>query len=511
MKKLIISLFTLSVLFSGCDLDEDPPFLSEYDIYNDADNIRAALDAVYAGMVSYNNYGARHQFVSGLYSGYMVTRRGGQGLQSPDNALLASLTPTSGDGYSEGLWFGTYTVIARANNIIQNAAPVDTLSAPDPSDQMPENEDLLIINDVIGQAYFIRAFSYYNLIGLWGEVPLRLVPATSEDISLAKSSKVEIYGQIIRDCQQALKYMNGVAGDHYPKTYAANMLLAKVYMLMATDEVKIDETANYWQLAYDEAIKIKDKYKLIGSYENLFIDPTSDNNSESIFELQMSQSIENFLARDYGPRRYINGVSFGWLKVNADFYQLHFDQYPGDPRLTATYIYTYDGRPGGNAYPLNKKRDVFDNAHPTLFKFAIKNRNSTINFTNQNVVVFRYAELLLMLAEISNELNNGEQLGYVTEVLDRVGQTPPSAYSGNQEEFRAAIMREYQFELLGEGNDAINVRRRGYDWFKANIIDLHNNNPLFSSVVDVKLAEGEEVVMKLPIPSAEINSNSKIN
>ena len=116
-----------------------------------------------------------------------------------------------------------------------------------------------------------------------------------------------------------------------------------------------------------------------------------------------------------------------------------------------------------------------------------------------------------MLAEISNELGNGQQLGYVTEVLNRVGMTPHSGYLGSQEDFRMSIMNEYRYELLGEGEDSHNNRRRGYDYFLNNIILKHNNNLNFKPSVDINLNTDPLQVMSLPIPLIEINTNELIN
>ena len=115
-----------------------------------------------------------------------------------------------------------------------------------------------------------------------------------------------------------------------------------------------------------------------------------------------------------------------------------------------------------------------------------------------------------MLAEISNELQNGEQLGYVTEVLDRVGMSN-AAYLGDQSSFRDAIMREYRYELIGEGEDSNNNRRRGFDYFLTNTINKHNNNPIFSPKVDLLLSTDPMQVMQLPIPLSEINTNELID
>ena len=127
------------------------------------------------------------------------------------------------------------------------------------------------------------------------------------------------------------------------------------------------------------------------------------------------------------------------------------------------------------------------------------------------MIIYRYAELLLMLAEISNELQNGEQLGYVSEVLARVGLEPHPGYLSDQVAFRDAIMDEYRFELIGEGEDAHHNRRRGYDYFLENTILRHNENGNFNLNVDLTLNEDESAVMKLPIPLSEINTNQLIN
>ena len=117
-----------------------------------------------------------------------------------------------------------------------------------------------------------------------------------------------------------------------------------------------------------------------------------------------------------------------------------------------------------------------------------------------------------MLAEISNELQNGQQLGYITEVLDRAGINN-LAYSGlSQSDFTDRIMKEYRYELLGEGEDAHNNRRRGYDYFMDNVILPHNNNPSLNfASLDLTLSEDPEQVMFLPIPVREINTNELID
>jgi hypothetical protein len=310
--------------------------------------------------------------------------------------------------------------------------------------------------------------------------------------------------------------INGNTGAGYPRQYAANMLLAKVYMTLATNPSLREDglsEAQYWQMAYDEAILAYGQYSLVADYSSLFTDEF-ENSTESIFELQLAQDAANSqMGRNYTPFKYKLGQHFGWLQVHADVLLDHMATYPDDPRIDGSYIYEYNRADNGNLiqhYPAIANRNVFTKSHPFLFKFVEKDTQHSNQFGDQNLIIYRYADLLLMLAEISNELQNDQQLGYVTEVLDRVGMSN-DAYLGGQSSFRDAIMNEYRYELIGEGEDAHNNRRRGFDYFLTNTINKHNNNPIFSPNVDLTLSTDPNQVMKLPIPLTEINTNILIN
>ena len=81
-----------------------------------------------------------------------------------------------------------------------------------------------------------------------------------------------------------------------------------------------------------------------------------------------------------------------------------------------------------------------------------------------------------------------------------------------QATFRDSIMYEYQFELLGEGQDFFRVRRRGYAYFKEHVIDAHNNHPLydFSVARDVEYPDNDRIML-MPISQDEINANTAIS
>lgn len=502
----IIILSILCFAFTACDLDEDPIFLDGNAVYSDINIAKGALDGIYQALTS---YGAQEQriFVVNGFSGLFTTgKNGGNNVNNVNNANLYSLKPTY-DIDSQNTWSGLYAAIARCNGAIDN---VVTVAEPTSSDELG-------FNDIAGQAYFARAWSYFSLTRLWGDIPLWTTLPNNENLHLSKSTSKEIYAQVIEDAQMAINLMNGTTGEGYPKQYAANMLLAKVYMTLATSpDLREDgfSEMDYWQLAYDQAFQVYGQYSLVPDYSSLFTD-TNENSVESIWELQISQQAANSqMGRNFTPWKYKLGQHFGWFRVHADVYEHHVYNYPGDPRLDGTYLHSYNRADNGNpvtVYPSDPNRNSFNKAHPYLFKFTEKDTQHSNQYGDQNVIIYRYGELLIMLAEISNELNNGEQLGYINELLSRVGMTPQMGYYGSQDEFRNAVMYEYRFEVLGEGEDAHNNRRRGFDYFLNNTILFHNYNPLHNPAVDLTLSEDESQVMNLLIPLVEINSNNLID
>jgi hypothetical protein len=512
MSKLL-TLISFGFLILSCDLDENPPFLDDpVSLYNDVTSSEYARDGIYAAFTHYNAMEQR-MFVENGYSGLFTTRRGGNKLSSVWMNGVIKLNPNENVD-NQNTWVGLYRIVSRANAAIENS--IYDIDSDDSSQ--------LRINDVAGHAYFSRAYSYFSLTRLWGDIPVWTTLTTYDDIHRAKTPSKEVYTQIIEDAKQAKSLLNGSAGVGFPKAHAAKMLLAKVYMLLATNPELQDDSLSemdYWNLAYAEAkdIYMSGDYSLETDYASLF-DGTNENSDESIFELQNSQDATNSqMSRNYTPWRYKAGQAFGWFSVSASVYDYHVAHYPSDPRLDATYISDYTQRCGGcdtegnphRTYPTNSSRSSFGNAHPYLFKHAEKDRTHTNQFNSQNLIIYRYADLLLMLAEISNELENGEELGYVTEVLKRSDQTPHAGYLADKDSFRDAIMDEYRFELLGEGHDSSNNRRRGYAYFLENTINRHNNNPNFKASVDVLLNDVESEVMFLDIPLLEINNNELLN
>ena len=501
--KIILLTFIGFTLYT-CDLDEDPIFLDVEATYADLEVARAALDGIYQSLSTYYAMEQRIFAVNG-FSGLFVTKKNGNNANNVNNINLFSLKPTY-DRDAQNMWAGIYNAIGRCNGAITNITTFDS----------PTETTDLGFNDIAGQAYFVRAWSYLTLVRLWEDIPLWLELPDNENLNKPKTLAKDVYTQIIADAQTAANLMSGSTGAGYPRQYAANMLLAKVYMTLATNpSLRADgvSEAQYWQMAYDEAILVYGQYSLVADYSSLFTDEF-ENSTESIFELQLGQDAANSqMGRNFTPFKYKLGQHFGWLSVHADVLLDHMDTYPDDPRIEGTYLYSYNRADNGvliNLYPAISYRNQFTKSHPFLFKFVEKDTQHSNQYGDQNLIIYRYADLLIMLAEISNELQNGQQLDFISEVLERVGM-PMVAYEGDQSSFRDAIMKEYRYELIGEGEDAHNNRRRGFDYFLENTINKHNNNPIFSPNVDLLLSTDPSKVMKLPIPLTEINTNELID
>jgi len=497
--KLIILTIFSSVLYTSCDLEEDPPYLSNDSVYSDVVTADVALNGILSSVAGYNYYGSEFHGAALHMTGLFYPGK------KSDRLNIGILQPTSTQNYPTNFWKGCYTTIARANDFIANTSA--------------DSEDATM-NNIIGIAYFLRAHTYFNLVRHYGGVPLYAEPASSETLHKERASIDDVYSLIIADAEKAKNLMFDASGQKgrsgRPGKYAVNMLLAKVYMALAGN----DNGSPNWQKAYDEAIQVVGEYSLVPNYAELWDDEsTANNNSESIFEIQFNLENSSSLTKYFSESKAYPGKGWKRFRPNPEIIDMHMAKYPNDPRINLTFKTSYiDYKKGKTVlmYPENPNRKKDTEGFPYLYKYFIKDLSATSDITNFNYVQYRYADLLLMLAEIENEIGKSNDAhAHVNEVLARArntggGTVEPADWAGlDQDEFRTAIMREYQYELLGEGQDFFNTHRRGYDWFKTNFIDVHNNREGFKSF---DLVYPDHIrAMFLPIPSDEISRNQKIN
>ena len=538
IKKYIILLVSSVLIFSSC-LKEDPPFAMDK-VYETEEGMKTAATGVFSGLAGHGNFSSEYWHLVNLHSGL---------IQSPRNIdiqTIDKLNVVPNATYNENVWAGHYQTINAANSFIDAVASKSNLN------EVEHNE--------LGQVYFVRSYLYLNLVRLWGRVPLKIGKTTAESLFAGRTDRGIIYEQIIADADSAKIHFakaNGLKTFGRPGTYAVNMLLAKVYMTLADADIEAtdleqDEVLPYlglsssecWTLAEKEALEVEasGEFSLVPDYASLWLEETR-NSSESIFEIQFN--VENaFNGKVWNIGKSYKGGA-GWSRMGVT--PIAVDEFvranmvsdiddastdgkgkytitAGDPRYASTFIDIY------GIYPRTDNKKLYPNEvlkkkkNSVIAKYAIKNLESTTDATNQNMLIYRYGDLLLMLAEIENELDKpAEAIAYVNQVITRArtsengdGVHPVDLTFTDKDAFRAEIFRQYRYELLGEGQDWFNNRRKGFDWFKLNTLDPHaawptrananNNESLITFINDNK-----QKMMQLPIPLSEMNTNQEID
>ncbi len=492
----------LAVLtITGCEdaLEEIPEAqYSDVQLFSSEEGIESAINGLYNDYAGPGYHGSSFHGLIAPVSGKFFSSQGA----SED---ATSLNTLPNNVWLIRLWPAMYSTINRANLIIENVEGRD---------------DLENLDTTLGQAYFLRASTYFDLVQFFGGVPIRTAPTTADNLFLPRSSKEEVYNLIIEDLQKAEQLLPepGEYRPERPSKYAANMILAKVYMRLAGED---GGDPSLWSAAFDEAIKVYGQFSLTPTYAELF-EEGNENTVESIFELQYAQNgaVRNAdVVRMYTPGNSIytppNQVTFGRVRPNKEVWDDHSTQYPGDPRLDAMFVANEYERNNGSTQRIYPLRNNGNDGFVVLAKYFDSNYNGTT--TSRNFFKLRYADLLLMLAEIENEINGPSgAYQYVNEVLARARNTAsgiaaePADWSGmTQDEFRTRILKERQFELLGEGHEWFDTRRRGFQYFLDEVVNNHNNNPNLGNKDFIYPTDQKN--MLLPIPNSEISANALIS
>lgn len=539
-KYILCSLFVCSLTSCNNFLEETPETaLGKSGIYNSESSAKAALAGCYASMADYNGYSYSYYHTLEGTSGLGVS------LKSND-VNLTSMDILSTDINVSNTYGALYNTIKSANDIIDGMKQ-STIS------------NVLEKNRISGEAYFIRAISYFNLVRLFGKVSLIIQPVTSYDEAQQPRADVsKVYELIINDLDSAFIKLpmpvDKLVG--HPHKYAAEALLAKVYLTLAGNDV----SSEYWQKCYDVAKDVYDNggYSLVRPYGALF-GSANKNNAESIFEIQFSSSVEGGCRLTettfpVGHEIMSNVVSMGnsWGKSRPS--KLAFDMFDSDdPRREASFVYgQYINKfEAGNKknillYPTKKVAaakvklvyKIGDSEYPAWKKYA--DPMMTASASSCNFVYMRYADLLLILAEASNEIGKSDDATtYLNMVLDRArdangdGQISvatekyPLAVSDAEKKdksaFRERVLTERLKELTGECDAWYTIRRRGEYYLKS--IMQKNNQQIqnwftsqkinASSVKFVYLYtitdENVKKNMLLPFPENEIMRNGEIS
>ena len=512
MKKIIIySLGLLSaVSLTSCDSileEETDSFPSASVIYSNDQGVEAALTGCYSGLINYNVFQSDYHTIFCTAGGTM------NNTSSSYNDSKAMKTEP--DNKYVGRHFKTcYRVIADCNDLL------DKIDGSGASDELKTRAK--------GEAHLLRGMIYFNLVRAFGGLPLRLTPITSTTLDMPRATVEETYKQVIADLEAAVEFLpEKNPTDGRPNRSAAHALLAKVYLTLANGE----EGSPYWQKCIDEAQKVYGHYQLVPLQE--LYDAQKRNTAESIIEIQFSdingstwtQGIAPDVS-DFTPNQASN--PYGRYRPSKYIFDTWREQYPGDPRIEEGIIYNSytknSGKDTVKIYPAYTSDKGSSRMWPYLKKFL--DPRYVAQYSNQNFIYLRYADVLLMLAEATNEVSGPENAyKYVNEVLARARNSAspaaaqPADWSGmTKEEFRHRIMYERFFELLGEETEYFDMRRRGFQfmldfWIANNAHPANCKNPSSTKYKEdyfVCTPEMAKRAMLLPFPTLEINSNNAI-
>ena len=301
-----------------------------------------------------------------------------------------------------------------------------------------------------GEALFLRGLYYVNLVRQFGDVPLVLEPITAQEaVNTDRSPEAQVYEQIIQDLQAAAARFS-VASDveetGRADESAANALLGKVYLTLhqyAEAEVVL------------KFVIESGKHALLADYAAIF-DPTGEDTEETVFAVQYSENsaeLANRFIFIFAPwtsggeitnRPNINMISAGWNQPTQDLIDA-FE--PGDLRKDVS-IKFWNGEDWDG--------EVRDIPYCGKYKAPIAAPDDR---TGDNLPVIRYSDVLLMYAEVLNELGRtGEALPYVEQVRTRAGLTNPLV-GYDQASLAVLIAQERQREFCFENQRWYDLKR----------------------------------------------------
>jgi starch-binding outer membrane protein, SusD/RagB family len=419
--------------------------------------------------------------------------KGGNPGDQSDAEFLEQFNYSRSNIFLHRMWEQYYEGVTRANYLLYYGKDI-------PMEETRKAE-------IFGQAKFLRAYLYFNLVNIFGEVPIRLNPPINDDFFYVSKSPVEaVYAQIEADLADAVAALNPVperAGE--ASKGAALGLLAKAHLYQGE-----------WQSALN-AIKALDDlglYSLVPVYKNNFIDSTQ-NNAESIFQIEhiegQSPQLGSYLNQYFSPASE-NGYYFD---APVQGFVNEFEKTAGDvvdPRLD--YTVGREGQMWVNGEVFNPEwssTGYLQKKHVQPLREVPK---GTKGDAGLNYVYLRYADILLMKAEALNELHRtAEAVVPLNDVRRRAresylydkdlpgfGVIPaellPDVAPAGEQAVREAIRHERRVELGFEFHRYFDLMRYG-----ANVAEAALAIPAFDYETDRYFL----------IPQSEIDSNPLIS
>ncbi len=326
-----------------------------------------------------------------------------------------------------------------------------------------------------GEVYFLRAFYYFNLVKVFGDVPLftdkRLTLADSRQ--LKRSPKADVYKQIETDLNNAISVLPATQTDKGRATkYAAQALLGKVYLY----ENKYDAAASTL-----EKVITSNAYSLVPDFASIFL-LSGENGPESVFEIQYSngqgtydwghvtRGQGNYSVQQCGVRGLVGSGNMpynpGW-STNLPTQNLASAYAAGDKRKDATVLDIEAYKNANPSYNISYQVAPYENTGLYNAKFQPRKGETSgqveLNYDN-NFRTIRYADVLLLAAEANNKAtaaNDGKAQTYLNLVRRRAFGDNAHDVNVTGSALYDAILNERRLELAMEGERFFDLVRTG--------------------------------------------------
>ncbi|MEL7833204.1 RagB/SusD family nutrient uptake outer membrane protein [Fodinibius sp. Rm-B-1B1-1] len=459
MKYLNIIFLITFITASGCDvLNQDPQTaISEDNAIRDLKSANAALNGLYSQLQSNDYYGSNFQIISDVTSDISQSVGTWDFYREMDTYVTSP-----GNLENRNLWSQAYAAVNHANNIITDVQNLDEISQ--------ENKD-----QILGEAYFIRALAFFDLTRTFGGVPGEAgtmgVPLPTEpsrqidESSFPERASIEAsYNQVKSDLQAAESRLSGFDSPNRVSGAAVQALFSRYYLY--TQDFDLAE-----QYATD--VIGNSNFELVENFADIFID---ENTSEAIFELAYNTTDANDIRFWYYPS---SGGGRGDIAIHDEYAEMVTSR--SDDERGA--LIAFDDNVG-----------VY---YPTKYQKS---------GSDDNIQILRLAELYLNRAEARARQQTPNLTGALSdlnEIRNRAGlQDTTGTGVDEPEEVLQAIEKERGIEFIEEGHRWHDLVRTGRATTVLTNIDRSNSDP-------VSLDNPGRLVF--PIPSRDIDANDNLD
>ncbi len=425
----IFTALMLIFLTSCSDYLDTEPITEEATSLNGGIVIKNAVDAEKRMNAVYGTFGSGYWQLDYFLIGDGQSDNAYIGADNPAIFQYEAYQMLSTNSQMKGDWNDLYNNINTCNIVINYVDQATDLNATRK-------------NEMIGEASLIRALNHFQAVQLWGDCPIAKeaifsISSANFDEAFnalfpARKPIVEVYAQIIADCQVAIQKAPDASNKFKANKMAANALLAKVYATMPNpDWTKVNQYCD---------IVIGGGYTLLPTFDHLF-DNAHEGNSESIWEIN-----GDGWGSPIGAWNTFMFLGTDWKKFNA-------------PSHTLVKAYANNNDKQRVASTITRANVGWADTYwsSTNYPFCYKMRDTN---GNQNFYIARLADILLLKAAAL--ANKGDITGAMSQVnIIRTRAGIASISASNQSDAFNKILEERLMELAFEGDRWFDLKRMG--------------------------------------------------